>query len=218
MLLWTFLATPVDRHYFLTMVSRRTIPVMILRHQSVFHKWSDISSKAIPISSHFQGMQVMREIWEGCPRTQNSPILVYEVQSQGLKKIKTHYPMEAFNYAFARIKKVQSCHTTRYIVTAGTPKSSTDSLTRYYLPINTKFFHGCLVVSAQYTWKVHENRCAAQGHQQTRFNWLSFTYLILGVVLSTTTHSLLNFSATWLREMLESINFCKTTVSNITSD
>lgn len=80
---------------------------MTLKHQRVFQKWSDISSKAIPISSPLQGMQVMREIWEGCPRirTQNSPILLYEVQIQGLKKRKTHYPVEVFNYDFTQIKK-----------------------------------------------------------------------------------------------------------------
>lgn len=80
------------RHYSLPVVSRRTIPVMNLRHQRVFQKWSDISFKAIPISSHLQGMKVMGEMWEGCPikdQGTNSPILVFEVQIQGLKKRKS---------------------------------------------------------------------------------------------------------------------------------
>lgn len=65
---------------------------MNLRHQRVFQKWSDISFKAIPISSHLQGMKVMGEMWEGCPindQGTNSPILVFEVQIQGLKKRKS---------------------------------------------------------------------------------------------------------------------------------
>lgn len=102
--------------------------------------------------------------------------------------------MEVFNYDFAQIKKYK-VFVQLDTGTSGSSKSSSDSPKQYYLPINTKFLHGHLTVSAQYTQKVHENRRPTQGHQPTHFNGLSFISLILGVVLSTTTHSFLNFSA-----------------------
>lgn len=86
--------------------------------------------------------------------------------------------MEVFNYDFAQLKKYDVV-TQLDTVTSGSPKSYSDSLRRYNLPINTEFLRGHLIGLAQHTQRVHENKCPARGHHPPLFNGLSFISLIL---------------------------------------